>query len=53
MDNGLMTNVTKKTNIHESPQQDRKFNVVVYGIEECTKGTPRHEHSDLDLSNVA
>ena len=46
------TTVTKKTNIHESPQQDRIFNVVVYGIEQCAKGTPRHECSSLDLSNV-
>lgn len=47
------TTVTKKTNVHESPQQDRKFNVVIYGIEECAKGMPRHERSGLDLSNIS
>ena len=25
----------------------------MYGIDECPKGTPRHERSGLDLSNVA
>ena len=44
---------TNKTNTHENLQQDRKFNVVLYGIDECPKGTPRHERSGLDLSNVA
>ena len=43
---------TNKSN-RDNLQQDRKFNVVVYGIDECPKGTPRHEHSGLDLSNVA
>jgi len=42
----------KKT-FQEKPQQDWKFNVVIYGIDECPKGTPRHERSGLDLSNVA
>ena len=31
---------TNKTNTHENLQQDRKFNVVFYGIDECPKGTP-------------
>ena len=44
---------TDKTNTHENLQQDRKFNVVLYGIDECPKGTPRHERSGLDLSNIA
>ena len=44
---------TNKTNTHENLQQDRKFNVVLYGIDECPKGTPRHERSGLDLSNIA
>lgn len=43
---------TKKTTIQHSSQQDRRFNVVIYGIEECPKGTARHERSGLDLSNV-
>ena len=46
---------TKKTTFQDSPQQNRKFNIVVYGIDEWPKGTgtPRHEHSGLDLNNVA
>ena len=44
---------TKKTTFQDNPQQDRKFKVVIYGIDECPKGTPRHERSGLDLSNVA
>ena len=44
---------TKKTIFQDNSQQDHKFNVVIYGIDECPKGTPRHEHSGLDLSNVA
>jgi len=43
---------TKKT-FQKKPQQDRKFNVVIYGINEYPKGTPRHERSGLDLSSVA
>ena len=43
---------TKKTTIQHSSQQDCRFNVVIYGIEECPKGTARHKCSGLDLSNV-
>ena len=45
--------VTKKATFQDNSQQDRKFNVVIYGIDECPKGTPRHECSSLDLSNIA
>ena len=31
---------------------DRKFNIVIYGIEECPKGTPKHRRLDLDHSKV-
>ena len=31
---------------------DRKFNIVIYGIEECPKGTPKHRRLDLDHSRV-
>ena len=44
---------TKKTTFQDNSQQDRQFNVVFYGIDECPKGTPRHERSGLDLSNAA
>jgi len=44
--------VTSRTGSHNNLQQERKFNIVLYGIDECPKGTPRHERSGLDLSNV-
>ena len=44
---------TNKTSIHDSPQHNCKFNVVIYFIDECAKGTPRYECLGLDLSNVA
>ena len=34
-------------------QRDRKFNVVIYGIKECNKGTPRNERIRYDLDQVA
>ena len=43
------TNKSNRGNL----QQERKFNVVVYGIDKCPKSTPRHERSGFDLSNVA
>ena len=33
-------------------QQDRNFNVVIYGIKECNKGTPRNERLRHDLDQV-
>ena len=32
--------------------RDRKFNVVIYGIDECEKGAPRHERMNQDLHKV-
>ena len=32
--------------------EDRKFNVVIYGIEECTKGTPRHTRLNHDFVKI-
>jgi len=43
---------TTTTNVHHSSQHDRKFNVVIYGINECDKGTPRNERSGGDFSGV-
>ena len=31
---------------------DRKYNVVVYGIEDCPKCTPKHAWSQSDLKSV-
>ena len=36
----------------EQAQSDRKFNVVIYGIKECNKGTPRNERLSHDLDQV-
>jgi len=44
------TNVSKKTAIKVN--DDRKFNVVIYGITECDKGTNRSERVSHDLHHV-
>ena len=44
---------TKQISPQGRTQHDRKFNVVVYGIKESNKGTPRHERTDHDLQSVA
>ena len=31
---------------------DRKFNVIVYGIDECPENTPKHARTESDLKNV-
>ena len=36
----LSTEKKKLTNPEVTVQEDHKFNVVIYGIEECGKGTP-------------
>ena len=38
--------------VPDKSQEDRKFNVVIYGVKECTKGTPRHERLNHDLDKV-
>ena len=45
------TTVFKKTEskIH---YDDRKFNIVIYGENECEKGTNRAERQSQDLHNV-
>jgi len=43
---------TTTTNVHHSSQHDSKFNVFIYGINECDKGTPRNERSGRDFSGV-
>ena len=40
----------KKIDTHD--EGDRKFNVVIHGIKECSKGTPRHERLRYDLNEV-
>ena len=34
------------------PNPDRKYNVVVYGVEECPQGTPKHARLQSDLKHV-
>ena len=36
----------------DKAQGDRKFNVVIYGIKECSKGTPRNEQLTHNLDKV-
>ena len=36
----------------DKTEEDRKFNVVIYGINECNKGTPRNERLNHDLDKV-
>lgn len=36
----------------DKTQDDRKFNVVIYGINECSKGTPKNERLNHDLDKV-
>ena len=36
----------------DKTQNDRKFNIVVYGIDECSKGTPKNERLNHDLDKV-
>ena len=33
-------------------QDDRKFNIVVFGIDKCSKGTPKNERLNHDLDKV-
>jgi len=44
------TNTSKETVI--KGDDDRKYNVVIYGIRECDKGTNRSERLNHDLHNV-
>jgi hypothetical protein len=43
--------VTDKSG-HESPTHERKYNLIIYGIPECTQGTPRHERLVKDCEEV-
>ena len=45
------TNV-RPNSIHNFSMTDRKFNIVVYGLEECQQGTPRHERMTRDMDSV-
>ena len=33
--------------------EERKFNVIIYGIKECKKGTPRHMRMNKDMKSVS
>ena len=43
---GMMSN--PRSNL----DSERKFNIIVYGITECPKGTPKHTRLQSDLSSV-
>jgi len=44
--------INKAYKENDNGQGDRKFNVVIYGIQECDKGTPRHERLNYDVDKV-
>ena len=44
--------LTNKVHKVEQVQSNHKFNVVIYGIKECGKGTPRQERLNHDLDKV-
>ena len=44
--------VSSTKSLQGNPLQDRRYNVVIYGIEECPGGLPRHVRSGLDLTSV-
>ena len=46
------TTAKKFDKADDKAQGDRKFNVVIYGINECSKGTPRNERLTHDLDKV-
>lgn len=56
VNSGQPTN-TSATPISAIPKssntQDRRFNLVVYGVDECAKGTPRYMRSAQDTSTAA
>jgi len=43
---------TSSTAVQIHYRQDKKFNVIVYGVKECPKGTPKHAQSESDLKSV-
>jgi len=48
-----VSTATKKTiNSEITTQEDRKFNVVVYGIHECAKRPPKNERLNHDLDKI-
>jgi len=51
-DTTKVASTTRKTRIQDSSQQDYKFNVIIYDIDECNKGTQGHEQSDHDLNSI-
>ncbi|XP_065895940.1 uncharacterized protein [Dysidea avara] len=46
------TTAKKFDKADDKAQGDRKFNVVIYGINECSKGTPRNKRLTHDLDKV-
>ena len=48
------SNITSSqpTNPEVTVQEDHKCNAVIYGIEECAKGTPRYNRPNHDLDEI-
>ena len=53
--NLISATISNKSGLSTSNKRvdpDRKFNVVIYGIEECQKGAPKHKRLQPDLSKA-
>ena len=53
--NLISATISNKSGLSTSNKRvdpDRKFNVVIYGIEECQKGAPKHKRLQSDLSKA-
>ena len=48
----LTSTKKKSTNPEATTREDCKFNVVIYGIEECTKGISRHTQLNHDFDKI-
>ena len=51
-DSGIKLQKIQSTTSSQISHSERKFNVVVYDIEECPKGTLKHARLQSDLSHV-
>lgn len=47
------TQTAGSTNKKDYPKQDRKFNLILFGVTECEKGTLRHRRISSDTESVA
>ena len=46
----VISNSVLKHDPHHT--SDKRYNIVLFGVEECSVGTSRHEHLESDIDNV-